>query len=105
MKHIPIFLAALFLLGACASNVDMTRVQVSPLGQEPKDAEARFVYALPRSVLKVELTVREEISVPGPYWEYAERYLGLKEVVKKNASRWNIWDVAVEEHSQRDPLQ
>jgi len=105
MKHILSFLGMVILVAGCASNADITRVQVSPLGQEPKDAEARYVYALPRSVLKVELTVREEISVPGPYWEYAERYLGLKEVVKKNSSRWNIWDVAVEEHSEMDPLQ
>jgi len=105
MKNTQIYLAAILLLAGCATNGDITRVQVSPLGQEPKDADARYVYALPRSVIKLELTVREEISVPGPYWEYAERYLGLKEVVKKNESRWNIWDVAVEEHSEIDPIQ
>jgi hypothetical protein len=104
MKRLVIYLTALVLVAGCAGTVDITRVQVTPLGQEPKESEAKFLYALPRSVLKVELTVREERSVPGPYWEYAERYLGLKEVVRTNSSRWSIWDVAIEGHSEMDPI-
>jgi hypothetical protein len=103
MKKIFISMAALVLVAGCANTGDITRLQVTPLGQEPKDTEAKFLYALPQTVLKVELTVREERSVPGPYWEYAERYLGLKEVVKRNSSRWSIWDVAVDVHSEMDP--
>lgn len=103
MKRATLFVATLVWMAGCASTGEITRVQVTPLGQEPKDAEAKFLYALPQSVLKVELTVREERSVPGPYWEYAERYLGLKDVVSKNASRWSIWDVDIAEHSELDP--
>ena len=103
MKKILIYITAFVLVAGCGNAVELTRVQVTPLGQEPRDTEAKFLYALPQSVLKVELTVREEISVPGPYWEYAERYLGLKEVVRKNSSRWSIWDVAVDVHSEMDP--
>lgn len=103
MKKILVYIAATVFVAACSSAVELTSLQVTPLGQEPKDSEAKYLYALPQSVLKVELTVREERSVPGPYWEYAERYLGLKEVVKKNSSRWSIWDVAVDVHSEMDP--
>jgi len=94
--------AALFAAG-CGNTVEISKLQVSQLGQEPKDTESSLLYALPQTVLKVELTVREERSVPGPYWEYAERYLGLKEVVRKNSSRWSIWDVEVDTHSELDP--
>jgi hypothetical protein len=103
MKRIAIYIFAILLMAGCAGTNELTRVQVTQLGQEPKDTEAKFLYALPQTVLKVELTVREERSVPGPYWEYAEKYLGLKEVVKKNSSRWSIWDVAIGEHSEMDP--
>jgi len=103
MKKILAYIVALVLVAGCANTSEITRVQVTQLGQEPRDIEARFLYALPQTVLKVELTVREERSVPGPYWEYAERYLGLKEVVKKNSSRWSIWDVAMDVHSEMDP--
>ena len=101
-KSIP-FVTAILLLTACSQTAELTSWQVSQLGMEPKDSQARLVYALPQTVLKVELTVREERSVPGPYWEYAERYLGLKEVVRRNSSRWSIWDVEVKAHSEMDP--
>jgi hypothetical protein len=42
-------------------------------------------------------------SVPGPYWEYAEKYLGLKEVVKTKSSQWDIWDVTIGQHQELDP--
>ena len=103
MKRILVYIAAIVLVAGCANTTEITRVQVTPLGQVPKDSEAKFLYALPQTILKVELTVREERSIPGPYWEYAEKYLGLKEVVKKNSSRWTIWDVALDAHSEMDP--
>ena len=103
MKKIFVYIAVLVLVAGCGNTSEITKLQVTPLGQEPKDTEAKFLYALPQTVLKVELTVREERSVAGPYWEYAERYLGLKEVVKKNSSLWSIWDVAVDVHSEMDP--
>jgi hypothetical protein len=103
MRKIFVYITALILVAGCANTVEIAKLQVTPLGQDPKDSEAKFLYVLPQTVLKVELTVREERSVPGPYWEYAERYLGLKEVVKKNSSRWSIWDVAVDAHSEMDP--
>jgi hypothetical protein len=103
MKRILVYIAAIVLVAGCANTTEITRVQVTPLGQVPKDSEAKFLYALPQTILKVELTVREERSMPGPYWEYAEKYLGLKEVVKKKSSRWTIWDVALDAHSEMDP--
>lgn len=103
MKKIMTYLAASLLAASCANTAELIELQVSQLGQEPKDTESSLLYALPRTVLKVELTVREERSVPGPYWEYAERYLGLKEVVRSNSSRWSIWDVSVDTHSEVDP--
>ncbi len=103
MKRRLIYLAALVLVAGCAGSAEMTSYQVSPLGQEPRDVETSFLYALPQTILKIELTVREDRSIPGPYWEYAEMYLGLKDVVQKNSSRWSIWDVAIDAHSEIDP--
>ena len=102
MKKIIVYIAAVVLIAGCASTSEM-KVQVTPLGQEPKDVQDQYLYALPQTVLKVEVTLREVRSVPGPYWEYAEKYLGLKEVVKKKSSNWSIWDVAIAQHLELDP--
>jgi hypothetical protein len=78
-------------------------MQVTPLGMGPVKVTEQIVYALPQTVLKVEVTFREVRSVPGPYWEYAEKYLGLKEVVRAKSSLWNIWDVSITQHQELDP--
>jgi len=102
MKKLIYYMAMLALLAGCAST-EPIEIRVTPLGQEPLKAKEKIVYVLPQTVLKVEVTFQEVRSVPGPYWEYAEKYLGLKEVVKTHSSHWNIWDVAIGQHEELDP--
>ena len=102
MRKYLAYITLALVASACATT-DVLKVQVSPLGQEPLEVKQQYLYALPQTVLKVEVTLREERSIPGPYWEYAEKYLGLKEVVKKKGSRWSIWDVAIDSHQELDP--
>lgn len=102
MKKLIYYFGIAALLAGCAST-EPVQLRVTPLGQEPAKAREKFVYALPQTVLKVEVTLREVRSIPGPYWEYAEKYLGLKEVVKAKSSSWNIWDVAIAQHQELDP--
>ena len=92
------------LLAGCATTEPL-EVQVTPLGKEPAKIREQFVYALPQTVLKVEVTLREVQSIPGPYWEYAEKYLGLKDVVRTKMSQWTIWDVGIGQHLELDPQQ
>jgi hypothetical protein len=102
MKKLIYYMAVAALMSACAT-IEPVKLQVTPLGQESSKAKDQYVYVLPQTVLKVEVTLREVRSVPGPYWEYAEKYLGLKEVVKTKSSQWNIWDVAIGQHLELDP--
>ena len=95
-------MAIVVLLAGCATTEPL-QFRVTPLGMEPAKLKEQYVYALPQTVLKVEVTVRELRSIPGPYWEYAEKYLGLKEVVKTKSSKWNIWDVNISQHGELDP--
>ncbi len=95
-------MAIVVLLAGCATTEPL-QFRVTPLGKEPAKVKEQYVYALPQTVLKVEVTVRELRSIPGPYWEYAEKYLGLKEVVKTKSSKWNIWDVNISQHGELDP--
>jgi hypothetical protein len=102
MKKLLYYIVTATLLVGCVSTEPLN-FRVTPLGQEPAKVKDQYVYVLPQTVLKVEVTLREVRSVPGPYWEYAEKYLGLKEVVKAKSSRWNIWDVAIGQHQELDP--
>jgi len=102
MRNIFLLTAALAVIGSCVTT---TKVQVTPLGQEPPEVLERYIYALPQSVLKVEVVCREVSSIPGPYWEYADRYLGINEVIRQKTSMWVIEDVKVSHHVEMDPQQ
>lgn len=100
MKSFILFLLATWILVGCTTT---TRIQVTPQGQEPAEVLEKYVYALPQSVLKVEVIYQEVNSVPGPYREYAEKYLGITQVIKQASSRWNIQEVVLTQHTELDP--
>ncbi len=102
MRNIFLFTVALTVIGSC---VTPAKIQVTPLGQEPPEVLEKYIYALPQSVLKVEVICREVSSFPGPYWEYADRYLGINEVIRQKTSMWVIEDVKVSHHVEMDPQQ
>ena len=64
-----------------------------------------FYYALPQTVLKVDVTVRKTFLNKGPYAEYAEKYLGITNINKKDDIRYDILEVKINSFPQRDPNQ
>jgi hypothetical protein len=79
------------------------QVRVLPLGEVVPETVEQYMYALPQTVLKVELTCRETRYVRGPFMEFSEKYLGITEVIRQNFSRWQILDVKVTPHTEMDP--
>lgn len=60
-----------------------------------KHNEYGLVYSLPSTALKITVTARRETSKPGPYRQYAKRYLGTSDVVAEETVKWTITDVEV----------
>lgn len=107
MKAHNWIIAFVLLLAGCAAPTGL-QLQTTPITSRPDTEEEvlqQIPYALPRTVVKVEVTFREVRHIPGPYWEYADKYLGLKEVISRNSSRWSVWDVDISSHQETDPGQ
>jgi hypothetical protein len=102
MKKSALYMAAALALTGCATP---TNIRVTRLGEEPAGVLQKQMYILPQTVLKVEIGISETVTLPGPYWEFAERYLGITEVIKKRSSHWQIQNVAISDHIEMDPLQ
>jgi hypothetical protein len=102
MRNAVSILALVMTISGCTTA---SRIQVTPLGVKPEGTRETYFYALPQTVLKIEVTCQEVRSVPGPYWEYAEKLLGIKEVISQPSSRWDILDVHVSQHREVDPGQ
>lgn len=104
MKRTIILVLGVILAAGCATQTKV-QVLVTPMGEEPDGVKQQFTYALPRTVLKLEVIASEVKRVPGPYWEYAERFLGISEVIRQKSNHWQIRDVRVIPHEELDPQQ
>jgi hypothetical protein len=62
-------------------------------------------YALPRTVITIDVTIDRIENYKGPYSEYALRYLGLKNVVESTSVEYKITDMKVTTSPQPDPDQ
>ena len=100
MRNLFSIFACIAVISGCTTS---SRIQVTPLGIEPEESVEKYFYALPMTVLKVGVICEEVRSVPGPYWEYAEKLLGIEEVIRQPSSEWNIMDVEVSSYREMDP--
>ncbi|MBE0651112.1 MAG: DUF4831 family protein [Bacteroidales bacterium] len=60
-------------------------------------------YALPKTVFKVHLVMEEVRQIPGPFAEYAQKYLGTDNYIKTGATYYKLLSVKVEPVTVADP--
>lgn len=92
---------------SCASIKKVTKsdTSVGSLADTTKISEGSLVYALPRTVFTVRVTMEHEIMIPGPYSKYAEDMIGLKGVTTARSERWTVRGISVESHEEADPSE
>jgi hypothetical protein len=64
-----------------------------------------MIYALPQTVMKIGVEMLEIKTYRGPYYRFAEKYLGITGVPEENISRWLVKNVALTTFSETDPDQ
>jgi hypothetical protein len=76
---------------------------VSP--QTVNTAQDGFYYALPKTVLKVDLVVEKIQQIKGPLADYCEEYLGVSDYIKTNATRFRLLNADVQPIAEPDKDQ
>jgi len=61
-----------------------------------------FFYALPQTVLKIDFIVRKTTHTTGPYSGFAERMLGVSDVVKTDFESYDILDAVLSTSTEPD---
>lgn len=95
-----------FVLGSCTTMeliVNKTKVEKLSPGSSP--SVTAIDYALPLTVLDVEVVAEKTITKPGPFAAYAERYLGVTNVPTREKTEWLIKKINLKSHAERDPDQ
>jgi hypothetical protein len=94
--------ATFILLAFCAcSTINLHHVESNAV--VPKDGGV--YYSLPKTAITVEVTVNKIYKIKGPYSDYANKYLGLSNVIKENATSYSLSDIQLKSSSIPDADQ
>ena len=63
------------------------------------------IYSLPRTGIRIMVEVSQEKFFRGPYSEFAQRYLGVKNAATSDAELWTITDLKMETFGEPDPSE
>lgn len=90
----------------CFSFVARAQFNVYPLAKTTIDpAKDGLVYALPRNTISITISVEKLEIFKGPFADFADKYLGLQNVVKEDVTRFAIQGVEVNVGAEPDPDQ
>jgi hypothetical protein len=105
--RLSIFLIFALAASSCISNKKLTGPQhvIAPLTDTTTLKDGSIVYALPMTVFTVNVEMERTIYLPGPYAQYAEELLGLKDVIMNEEEEWSIRSIAVSSHEEADPSE
>ncbi len=103
MRNIKTFIfLSLVVLFSCKST---SETRVSKIENSNLIPESGIIYALPRTNLKFTIEASRTDIIPGPYCEYAEKYMGIEDVPEEEISIWQITDISIHTYNDIDPEQ
>lgn len=88
MKKVLLGLS-LLVSGSLAAQTEVLKMN------EAKSSNQGLAYSLPKTVLQVNLTTYKVTRTAGPYYKYAERYLGVKDPITENSVEWSLDNVTI----------
>lgn len=109
MQRLIISALLLMLLASCGSKKNTIQREAPEVGhiQEMRMGfpGTGLYYSLPRTVIIVDVEVRKTEKIPGPYTSYAERFLGLHNVIEQQDVSYKITGVNISSYAEPDPEQ
>lgn len=102
MKKVLIIYLAIISLSACKTT---SETRTTKIDRNSLPTESGIIYALPRTNLTFTVEASKTEIIPGPYYEYAEKYMGLENVPEKEETIWNIINIEINTYQDIDPEQ
>lgn len=95
LSTVILFLFPLFL----TAQVKVSRIDDSfNMG-----ANDGIIYALPRTLVRVDVTIEQKEMLAGPLRNYAEEYMGITNFISKNGFEYSIKDISISTAAEADP--
>ena len=80
-------------------------LETVPVSSPGADLQSGYVYALPQTTFKVTVDLVKTNTIRGPYYRFAEKYLGIRDVPEKNSTSWSIEKINLDILEEPDPGQ
>jgi len=103
MRSNSIFLmivSILVLFGACKPK--QLPINIINLNEAQGIRKFTTIYALPKTVVRVNLKVVKTTYKKGPYHQYASSYLSLNNIINEDGQKWRIAEVDFETYAIAD---
>ena len=102
-RFLVILLLGTSLLTACKNqgNINVRHVRNLETGHTLQG----YYYALPRTVITVEVAAIKTTETPGPFAQFASRLLGLENVIMQPSVSWELGDVKIRSYAEPDPSE
>ncbi len=90
-KNFIIIFISIFIFSCSSSK---TILNVTNLKDINETKNTGYIYALAKTVVTVDLKVIKKTQKRGLFYQYAEEFLDIKNVIKEDKSEWEIVDVS-----------
>jgi len=102
MKKIFIVILIIsMMVGSCILPVNM--IQTVPVRQNDSIRLNGFVYSLPQTSFRIEAEIVMTRTIRGPYYRFAEKYMGIQNVPQQSSIEWDLASVRLETFTESDP--
>lgn len=98
-----LFLTAFLMLMLYGIKAQINVTKVGSAGINTS-SEGLF-YALPQTVIQVDIVVNKVQKVKGPFAEYADQMLGLSQVTSVNSTEYELKDIRLTSYIEPDPAE
>jgi len=98
MRKIVTILLISLLATACSKKT----TTITPINLTSSLSPHGMVYALPLTTYRIKVESVQIIEIPGPYAQFAERFMGISNVITKKNSEWEIQSVDATSDNEAD---
>lgn len=98
--HRVFITAGIFLLLACSPA---GKIKVSNVNDIKSIPTGSRIYGLPQTTIDATVYAEEVTIIPGPYHEFAEKYLSIENAPAAEKKTWSISEIKMSLHTEVDP--
>lgn len=95
MKKSVLLITAFAALGMASCTAPKKYIRVENINSVTTVKDNPIIYSLPKTALTVKVTAVNELSVRGPYYQFAQKYIGTDDIITSNSSVWKLGNIEI----------